>query len=403
MPASTTETAEAVVAAPLVAPPRARGGEAKTVPGVRLEDLERDAAAPPSVDMPSMLDEELQEPGGLTPPPTLAGQPPLPEEPPPSIEVSPELFSDAVDDAAFRPGVKRYPEPDTGRLELPVLGSGGTPPTGLMAEPAHHQTVVMEMPRPPGSSTGPMGGFTPRSGSATGPAEAYGHETPRGGVVTGPGVPVTGEQPRAWTGPVTAPSEVVDGRGGGRALWMAVAVAVLAAGGGAAYWLVSRPAAPKPASRISARAEEPAPARPAAPSPAPQVPAAASPEQPLPPPVPAGPAPAAVAAPEPPPPPTAPVPGPVPAAARPPAPRPVAPAARPGRSERQAVEQEWARLTERMEGLEMACGGNEPKMDKLRSRYSAIRKTVQLEERDDADLLKRISNLMDAINECGLQ
>ncbi len=66
------------------------------------------------------------------------------------------------------------------------------------------------------------------------------------------------------------------------------------------------------------------------------------------------------------------------------------------------MEQAWGRLTERMEGLEVACGGNEPKMDKLRSRYSAIQKAVQLEDRDDADVLKRISNLTDAINECAL-
>jgi chromosome segregation ATPase len=80
------------------------------------------------------------------------------------------------------------------------------------------------------------------------------------------------------------------------------------------------------------------------------------------------------------------------------------PSARPARGDPQEreVEQAWARLTDRMEGLEQACGGNESKMDKLRSRYGALQKTVQQEERDDADLLKRISNLMDAINECGL-
>ncbi|MBM4380190.1 MAG: protein kinase, partial [Deltaproteobacteria bacterium] len=101
-PASATETAEALVVAPLTAPPRARMGEDKTVPGVRLEDLEREAAeglppedSAPPVELPSMLDEEPQALGGLTPPPTLAVQQPLlPEEPPASIEVSPELFAD---------------------------------------------------------------------------------------------------------------------------------------------------------------------------------------------------------------------------------------------------------------------------------------------------------------------
>ena len=413
-PASATETAEALVAAPLTAPPRSRVGDDKTVPGVRLEDLEREAAdgpptpeqSLPSLAAPSMLDEEPHAYGGLTPPPTLVVQPPQqpdePEEPPASIEVSPELFADVEDDAAFRPGVKRYPEPDTGRLELPVLGSGHTPPTGLMEEPLQHNTVVMEMPRPPGSTTGPMGAFTPRSGSATGPAEVFPNETPRGGVVTGPGSPVTGEQPRSWAAPVTAPSEVVGERRGGRGLVVGAVVGVLALGGGAAFWMLRAPA-PKVAPRSPPRAEQPPPA----PSPVPERPMA---ELPAPPPPPVdAPTPPSMPDPVPAPAPEAePAPTPTPAAAppvRPVPPRPVAaaPGAKvPGRSDKQAVDQAWARLTDRMDGLELACGGNEPKMDKLRSRYSAIGKAVHLDDRDDADLLKRISNLMDAINECAL-
>lgn len=391
MPASVTETAQAQLAAPLGPPPRARTDD-RTIPGVRLEDLERaaqDRTPTPEhepVSVPSMLDEESL----LVSPPTGPNTAPVeavgPSEEPASIEVAPELFEDdEAQSAAFRPTTKRYPEPDTGKVRVNLPGSAGTDPNVLV-------------------------GVTPRSGMSTGPGVPI-SETPRGGVATGPGA--------AWTGPVTAPVPAVESGSSGRR-WGLLVVGLLVLGGGAALFLTLRPA-PRPASF-----REPLPA---APSRAERAPA------PLPPPEPAdaprpeqAPRPVAEPAPEreptaaPPPvvvvpvraPEPEPTPPPRPVAAPRSAPQVAAPPPSPPPSGRspanpaapkvtnQAVEERWRQLKALVQDLEAHCSSNSRRSE-LTKRLSNIEAYYRGEERDNAEVLRRTNNLIEDIEGCALE
>jgi hypothetical protein len=386
MPASTVDTAQVQLAAPLGPPPRARTDD-KTIPGVRLEDLEREAQdrtptpehAPAPV--PSMLDEEILV-GHTTGPHTAPGEPVvLAHEPEAaSIEVSPELFEDEeAQSAAFRPTAKRYPEPDTGKHVLNLAASAGTDPNVNV-------------------------GMTPRTGMITGPHPPV-SDTPRAGIPTGPGA--------AWTGPVTSPVAAVRS-GPSWGLWGGVAAAVVLLGGGAAFTLRKTPAprvppareAPTPVrtERLPEAPVAPEPALPPAPPPTPTAP----PTPPVPdvPDVPPAPRPAVEA--------PAPAPGKAPEPpAAPPRPLPAAPArptvitpapARPAvRSSGQAVDEAWAQLRDRMERLDTLCAGNARQAQKLRSRFTGLEPFYRNEERDNDDVLRRIRLLVDDVDGCALE
>ena len=378
MPASAVETAQVQLAAPLGPPPRARGDD-RTIPGVRLEDLEREAhdrtptpehAAPPVAHGPSMMDEELHLPGGPTTAPgdAVSGPSAPVEDEQPSIQVSPELFEDAeAQAAAFRPTAKRYPEADTGKMSLPHHANAGTDPN-----------VVM----------------TPRSGMVTGPNPPV-LETPRSGVPTGPGA--------AWTVPVTSPVPAVGGDSPSRAgLWLGVGALLLVAAAGA-WWTLGR----KPSPRVEApratsssrpeRAPEPPVPPVRAPAPAPEPPAAPEKPEPQPRVVPAVPAPAPAAV-EP-----APTPAPAPVVRLVPTPTPPA-ASRPAqKGSRQAVDEAWGKLQLRMESLETACGGSARKMQQLRGRFTGIESAYRSDARDNDDVLTRIRRLLDDIDSCSLE
>lgn len=375
MPASTVDTAQVQLAAPLGPPPRSRTDD-RTIPGISLEDLEREARDrtptpehEPVAAGPSMLDEESMAGQHITGPNTSPLALEAVEQEVASIEVAPELFDDeAAQSAAFKPTAKRYPEPDTGRISVgPVATAAGTDPNVLI--PA-----------------------TPRSGMVTGPNPPVA-DTPRGGVPTGPGA--------AWTGPVTAPVRAVDEDGpeGSPAwmLWTAMALAVLVLGGGGAWWVLGRRPAPKPdvarplavaspvsVERVPERAPEPPPAPVRAQPPAPR------PEpEPLPEPeVRSGPEPVRPAVPA-----AKPTPRPQPQVAAPP-PRPSP------RASNQSVDEAMARLNQSKEKLD-ACSAS--KRAALRGSFTGIEKSYGNEERDNDDLLQRIDRVVNAIDACSLE
>ncbi|MEN9798793.1 MAG: hypothetical protein RL653_2489 [Pseudomonadota bacterium] len=387
MAASTVETAQVQLAAPLGPVPRARTDD-RTIPGVRLEDLEREAQdRTPTPEhepapVPSMLDEEFLPAGPPTGPTTAPGEAvqlssELDPEPA-SIEVSPELFEDEeAQSAAFRPTAKRYPEPDTGKLARNLANSLGTDPN-----------VVV--------------GMTPRTGTVTGPNTPL-TDTPREGVPTGPG--------SAWTGPVTAPVRAVRS-GPSWGLWGGVAGVLLLLGGGAVRVLGSKPPAPAPRALPTREVPvpapvpvkaEPAPAPPAPPEPAPPEPA---PPEPAPPPTPTAaplPEPAKVPPPMRPPEPQLPAP-PRPAPSVRPAPATVPPPPRPAaKSSNDKVEEAWGQLRDRMERLDSLCGGNTRQAQKLRARFTGLEPFYRNEERDNDEVLRRIRLLSDDVDGCALE
>jgi serine/threonine protein kinase len=374
MPASVVETAQVQLAAPLGPPPRARADD-RTIPGVRLEDLEREAQdrtpTPEHEPAPvaSMLDEEFLPVGAPTGPNTAPGEAmglsegPEPEQESASIQVSPELFEDeAAQSAAFRPTAKRYTEPDTGKLLMTLSNSVGTDPN-----------VVV--------------GATPRSGMSTGP-NAPVNDTPRAGVPTGPGA--------AWTAPVTAPVRAIRS-GPSWGLWGGLAAAVLLLGGGAAFVLGKKQPAPAPAPRPAATREAPAPV---------PVQAERRPEPPAPPEPPPEPEkdPTPVRPPEPEPlPPPRPAPAVAPTPARPVTATPAPPLRPAAKSSKSAVDEAWAQLRDRMERLDTLCGGNTRQAQKLRARFTGLEPFYRNEERDNDDVLRRLQLLVDDVDGCTLE